>query len=81
LNDSKAIVAERTVEKDQQVIFDNLTPGSYHIRIIADRNRDGKWTAGNYFRKRQPELLIAYPPPFPFAPTGTAISITEGNRG
>jgi hypothetical protein len=61
LNDSKAIVEEKTVEKVGQVIFENLSPGNYHLRIIGDENLDGKWTPGNYFHKRQPEPLFFFP--------------------
>jgi len=60
INDSKNVIAERTIEKNEQVIFENLLPGNYRIRIIGDMNRDGKWTTGNYMRKRQPEPLFFF---------------------
>jgi hypothetical protein len=60
LNESKNLVEERTVEKDEQVIFENLSPGNFRIRIIGDMNRDGKWTTGNYLHKRQPEPLFFF---------------------
>jgi uncharacterized protein (DUF2141 family) len=40
-----------------------LPPGSYKLRIIYDKNRDGKWTTGNYLQERQPEKVIYYPNP------------------
>jgi uncharacterized protein (DUF2141 family) len=61
LNESKVKVAEKTIEKNGQEVFDNLSPGNYQLRIIGDVNRDGKWTTGNYFHKRQPEPVFFFP--------------------
>ena len=36
-------------------------PGEYEIRILLDRNNNGKWDAGNYSKKIQPEKVIALP--------------------
>lgn len=33
-------------------------PGEYELRILFDRNRNGKWNPGNYAEKRQPETAI-----------------------
>ena len=34
------------------------TPGEYDLRILFDRNKNGKWDTGNYFgKKRQPETV------------------------
>lgn len=33
-------------------------PGEYELRILFDRNRNGKWDPGNYAEKRQPETAI-----------------------
>jgi hypothetical protein len=33
-------------------------PGDYELRVLYDRNRNGKWDAGQFFgEKRQPELV------------------------
>ena len=36
-------------------------PGEYDIRILYDSNNNGKWDAGNYSKKIQPEKVIALP--------------------
>ena len=36
-------------------------PGEYDIRILFDTNNNGKWDAGNYSKKIQPEKVIALP--------------------
>ena len=38
--------------------FPSLAPGDYGVRIIADRNRNGRWDPGNYDRKEQPEEIF-----------------------
>jgi Bacterial Ig-like domain len=38
-----------------------FAPGEYGIRILFDTNNDGKWTAGNYKTKLQPETAITLP--------------------
>lgn len=37
-----------------------LMPGEYDVKLIIDRDGDGKWTTGNYFEKRQAETIIEY---------------------
>jgi len=56
-------------EKDtiyQQVVSDTLVnlnflpPGVYTLRVIEDRNKNGRWDAGDLLEKRQPERVIPY---------------------
>lgn len=35
-----------------------FTPGEYEIRIIMDENNNGKWDAGKFSLRRQPEKVI-----------------------
>jgi uncharacterized protein (DUF2141 family) len=35
-----------------------LPPGEYYIEILFDTNMNGKWTTGDYWKKRQPERVI-----------------------
>lgn len=41
--------------------FDFLDPDTYHIKIIHDRNRNGKWDTGNYLEGIQPEKVEFVP--------------------
>ncbi len=36
-------------------------PGEYGVRILYDKDKNGKWTPGNYSKKIQPELVVALP--------------------
>ncbi len=33
-------------------------PGQYSVRILYDRNQNGRWDTGDYWRRLQPELVI-----------------------
>lgn len=41
--------------------FKYLKPGKFFIRIIFDRNENGKWDTGDYLEKRQPEKIEYFP--------------------
>ena len=36
-------------------------PGEYTVRILYDKDKNGKWTPGNYSKKLQPEVVVALP--------------------
>jgi uncharacterized protein (DUF2141 family) len=59
LNSSGSTVRQAMVENGIAT-FMNMTPEKYHARIILDANGNGKWDAGNYEEKRQPERVIYF---------------------
>jgi hypothetical protein len=34
-----------------------MMPGDYDLKILFDKNHNGKWDTGDYDRKLQPELI------------------------
>lgn len=40
-----------------RVSFKYILPGDYDLKILFDRNNNGKWDTGDYDRKIQPELI------------------------
>lgn len=50
----------KTVVKENAARFQDLTPGTYYVRLFIDENGDGVWTTGSYDEKRQPELVYYY---------------------
>jgi 5-hydroxyisourate hydrolase-like protein (transthyretin family) len=40
--------------------FSHLPAGDYRLRAIIDRNRDGRWTPGDYRQQRQPEQAVMF---------------------
>lgn len=57
--DSKNKIVQRTFNK-VSFAFSNLIPGEYSLRLIIDKNKNGKWDPGNYFLKKQPEPIYYY---------------------
>ncbi len=56
-NDREKVLYEKTIKKDGSVLFDYLAPGKLRIKIIYDKNGNGKWDTGSYQDKIQPELV------------------------
>ena len=40
--------------------FQYLQPKNYKIKVILDRNKNGKWDPGNFFKKEEPEPIWFY---------------------
>ena len=40
--------------------FNYLNPGQYYVRLVIDKNNNGKYDTGNYNEKRQPEEVFYY---------------------
>jgi uncharacterized protein (DUF2141 family) len=50
----------KEVTNQHQYSFSNLPPGTYMLRLIIDKNNNGKWDAGNFLKKQLPEPAIIY---------------------
>lgn len=61
LNSSDKVLRQVKIENGNKATFENLAGGDYYIRLIEDKNNDGKWTTGNYDQKVQPEMTYYYP--------------------
>ena len=53
-------VVTETIHPGKPLYFEKLLPARYEIRLIVDSNKDGKWTAGNYFKNILPEKVYYY---------------------
>jgi uncharacterized protein (DUF2141 family) len=40
--------------------FVDLIPGDYILRITIDQDANGKWSAGNFYTKKEPEPFVYY---------------------
>ena len=61
LIDSKdEVMATYYSEGETNIIFDNILPDTYKMRVIYDDNKNREWDSGNYLEKRQPEEVIYY---------------------
>lgn len=55
LNKSFQVIQE---SESKNAKFENLQPADYYIRVVIDKNKNGKWDPGNFFNKSEPEPMI-----------------------
>jgi len=55
------MVRERSIDSSDTYTFDFIDPDTYRIKLIHDRNDNGKWDTGDYMEGRQPERVEFYP--------------------
>lgn len=52
-----AVEAEQFIEALQPIDFIHLNPGKYFLRAVFDTNNNGRYDAGNFLLKTQPERV------------------------
>ncbi len=58
MDNKEEVLSEKEIDKDQTVIFEYLEPAKkYILKVIIDRNNNGKWDTGSYQDKSQPEQV------------------------
>jgi uncharacterized protein (DUF2141 family) len=55
---------DEQIELDQPLLSNRykyklFRPGEYEVRILFDKNKNRKWDTGNYWKKLQPEKVVA----------------------
>jgi len=60
-NDDEDVLRQVSIEEDGTVEFKYLAPEKYKVKVIYDKNGNGKWDGGSYQDKFQPEQ-VAYVP-------------------
>lgn len=50
----------RMIRNQPKHTFTFLPPDTYKIRVIIDSNGNGKWDAGNFFTRTEPEKIFFY---------------------
>lgn len=58
-----AVLNRRIVTESTTLRFEQLEPGEYTFRIIADSNGNGQWDTGNFEEKIQPEEIHLFSTP------------------
>jgi hypothetical protein len=56
-NESEKLVIGKTIKENGKVTFDYMKPDKYRVKIIYDRNGNGKWDPGSNQDKFQPEWV------------------------
>jgi len=60
-NDQGKTLRQMLVPPGGVCVFSHLPPATYHIRLIHDLNKNGKWDSGHFMSRRQPETVIVKP--------------------
>ena len=55
--DNNTYFKQRLVQKNYSIPL--ILPGDFEISILFDSNKNGKWDTGNYWKKIQPERVVA----------------------
>lgn len=58
-NDKKE-VERKFCKKEEKISFLNLKQGTYFLRLIVDKNNNGKWDYGQYDKGILPERVLIY---------------------
>ena len=49
---------QQYLTEPQDLYFDYINPGIYYVRILVDKNKNGRWDSGNYVLGLQPEPVF-----------------------
>lgn len=60
INAQKKIINEKRITNGSSVQFRYLDAGNYSLKVIFDKNRNGKWDTGNFILKQLPEKTALY---------------------
>ncbi|HET6228076.1 MAG TPA: Ig-like domain-containing domain [Bacteroidia bacterium] len=58
LDDKENIIRQNIISQPETIFYDYLNPMVYKLKVIFDKNKNGKWDVGNYLEKKQPEQVI-----------------------
>lgn len=58
-NEEEEVLRQKSIAKNGTVLFEYLAPDKYKVKVIYDANGNGKWDAGSFQDKVQPER-VAY---------------------
>jgi hypothetical protein len=67
ISSSNKVVAETSVfftlseSNNKSVLFQNITPGTYKLRIIFDDDENKEWSTGHFLQQQQPERVEIFP--------------------
>jgi hypothetical protein len=60
VNEANRPAVEFTCRQDTVFTLSYLIPGTYQMRLVSDKNKNGKEDTGNYLQHRQPEPVLYY---------------------
>ena len=60
LGAKESVARQHFFQGDTSITYNYVDPKKYLLKIIFDDNNNGKWDAGNYLLKKQPEKVIYF---------------------
>jgi uncharacterized protein (DUF2141 family) len=64
----KKVVRKNVLAAPTEILFEELIPGEYTIRITEDKNNNGLWDTGDLYKKMQPEKIRSFDSPVRIRP-------------
>jgi hypothetical protein len=55
------LIRQEFITHDDTVRFENLDPASFKLKLVYDKNLNGKWDTGDFLKNIQPERVLFYP--------------------
>jgi hypothetical protein len=60
LNKKEDVLRQIPFSRDTSLYLEYLNPGNYLLKIIVDKNNNGKWDPGIYIKKLEPEMVTYF---------------------
>lgn len=60
LSDKESIINQRSVQNNDIIHYENLSPGKYKLKIIFDENNNNKWDPGKFIPRKLSEKVIYF---------------------
>ena len=61
VEEKEQIISHASIQKSGVVVFSHLKADKYRIKILEDKDNNGRWSSGNYALKRLPEKVFYFP--------------------
>ena len=61
VNSDNKIKYEKITDFENELSFENIEAGKYYVRIIFDKNNNGKYDTGNFLNRIMPEKVTYFP--------------------
>jgi len=58
LSSNQKVIFNEVISSSRTIEYKHLLPGAYRIKVVEDRNKNGKWDTGDYHKKEQPEKIF-----------------------
>ena len=61
LSSDSRVERQQRVNASRRADFFYIKPGKYYLRAFNDRNLNGRWDTGDFFKQQEPEEVYYYP--------------------